>query len=56
MFFFLKKINFFNIVIKYYFVSQHNILCIIGYEIPLKFIPPSAVFYTAGGGFEKLTL
>ena len=45
-----------NIVIKYYFATQNNILCVIGYEISKEFIPPLAVFYTAKGGSEKLTL
>jgi hypothetical protein len=29
----------YNIVIKYYFVSQNNILCVVGYEISKEFIP-----------------
>ena len=28
------------IVIKYYFAKQNNILCVIGYKISKKFIPP----------------
>ena len=45
----------YDIVIKYYFVIQNNILCVIGYEILMEFIPPSAVFNTAEGDpFEIL--
>jgi hypothetical protein len=44
-----------NIVIKYYFVSQNNILCVIGYKNLKEFIHPSAVFNTAEGGTKKLT-
>ena len=43
------------IVIKYYFATQNNILCVIGYEISKEFIPPTAVFDTAVGGSKKLT-
>ena len=28
-----------DIVIKYYFATQNNILCVIGYEISKEFIP-----------------
>ena len=38
------------IVIEYYFATQNNILCVIGYKISKEFIPLSAVFNTA----EKL--
>ena len=54
-------INFFIVfnsikVIKFNFVSQKNILCIIGYEISKEFIPLSAVLNTAERGSKKLTL
>jgi hypothetical protein len=35
---------------------RFKILCVIGYKISKEFIPPSAVFYTAKRGYEKLTL
>ena len=44
------------IVIKYYFATQNNILCVIGYKISKEFILSSAVFYTAEEGSKKLTL
>ena len=43
------------IVIKYYFATQNNILCVIGYKISKEFIHPKAVLNTALGGSRKLT-
>jgi hypothetical protein len=40
-------INYSYIVIKYYFATQNNILCVIGYKISKEFIHPK--------GSRKLT-
>jgi hypothetical protein len=36
-------------------MSQNIILCVIGYEISMEFIPPPAVLNTVGEDSNKLT-